>query len=122
MTHEWRSSPAHRMRLAAALEDLRRLPCAGGIIVFGSMGRGDPLPGDVDLVLDVTGSMLPYEVLAVARHHYGLVDPFVRIREPTRLLVRDAEAAGWIRARNVRSIRQGIERDGRPLAEVRFEP
>jgi len=119
---EWRSSSDHRNRLAAALEDVRRLPYADRIVVFGSMGRGDPLPGDVDLIVEVDGSVPPYDLLAIARRHYGLIDPFVRMGPRGRLLVRDDDAVEWKRARNVRSIMLGMRTDGRPLADVRFQP
>jgi len=104
-----------RAAINRVLHDLRRLPCADNVVVFGSMAKGAPDPGDVDIM--VTGSRHRGHALALAYRHYPLLDVF--IDHEGALFVRNCDATGWERSSCAKQMRASIREDGRPLSEIK---
>ncbi|OUM04488.1 hypothetical protein [Variovorax sp. JS1663] len=92
-------------------------------LVFGSVARQEQEPKDLDLAVDLrerrfTGE-IPAEargLLALARRHYGHFDPFLMFSDA--LLVRDAEATSWVRAKHARALRSDVLSQGVSLGVV----
>ena len=121
-------SNAEKINLLIA--EVRQMPAAGSVVVFGSVARRDKPPVDLDLVLDARdcGSWQEAcekyqstiaELLALARRHYGYLDPFVWTQ--AGLVVRNAEATGWQRANHQKTLVQAIGNDGVPLTNLQLE-
>lgn len=103
-----------RLRLSAIVEAARSI--APQALVFGSATRKG-LPKDIDLLLAADPhSAAAQALLALARRHYGWLDIFLA---PVggRLLVRNGEATGYVKAVNAGSIMQATESEGIPLAD-----
>ena len=87
---------------------IQKNPLSHNTFVFGSMGRGQNTPRDVDLLIPLPIHVSPNQtnhpnapallhLLAIAREWYGYLDPFVW--DGRRLWVRNAEATAYERAR-----------------------
>jgi predicted nucleotidyltransferase len=118
------SAPTGITRLNEVLQQLRRLPYADRILVFGSVAAGKARPFDIDIALieprtrfergeqlDSYGALL-----RLARRYYGDLDPFLAF--PNLLICRNAEATAWVRATHARGLRRAIQTEGRPLAQI----
>lgn len=104
-----------------------RLPCASQIVIFGSVAKGSNHPNDIDLFLD-SGKRQVWEspgsdfdntcasLLSLAHVHYGQLDPF--IQTAMGLFVRSDTAQSWVKAKNMREIKQDIAKDGVPLLDI----
>ncbi len=118
-----RRSPEVRELLA----ELKRLPFADKVAVFGSVARGtDGEFSDLDVVVDLrpaifrgVNQLREYDALIrMAKRRYGSFDPFLRFGNA--LFVRNDLATGWQAAINQRSMLAAMDRDGRPLSDVSF--
>lgn len=119
------TSPDVRIQhLLGLIEQLQALPYADQLRVFGSMASGSLNPGDLDVVLDCTGTrytdfsqLKAYaHLIKIARAHYGLFDPFIRF--DNGLLVRNDMATGWVSSKGARALWANMKQQGRTLAEV----
>lgn len=114
----------YSQKLLGLAKAMARLPYADKIKVFGSMAAGSPLPGDIDVFVDLQGTDLTddrqylefSELMKLARLNYGAVDPFLRFKNT--LIVRNDTASGWKRASNARALRQNMDEQAKPLSEV----
>jgi 8-oxo-dGTP pyrophosphatase MutT (NUDIX family) len=114
------------------LEQLKALPYADKIKVFGSVVSGKHVPGDIDLVCDIRGAdngrkhPAWRDLLSIASKHYGSVDPFiiadaglVNGKMTYYLWARNDYATGWIRSRNSRKMLKNMEQQGVPVKNVK---
>lgn len=107
------------INLKRILNDLMDLSFSSQIVVFGSASLLGAEPGDIDVCIihdnksGNTSTSQYQEIMSLARREYGWLDPFILSGE--RLLVRNDEATGWIMAKNAKSIKASIRRDGIPL-------
>lgn len=93
--------------------------------VFGSIGRGDPNPKDVDIMVDFRDSkeMHPKRIpginafLRLAQKYYGWVDPFVKVGRT--LYTRNETATDWTYARNAADIWKNSQHEGQRLDTLR---
>lgn len=114
----------YNQQLLGMAKAMARLPYADKIKVFGSMAAGSSLPGDIDVFVDLSDTILTDDrqymefsgLLKLARLNYGSVDPFLRFRNT--LIVRNDTATGWTRASNARAMRQNMDEQAKPLSEV----
>jgi hypothetical protein len=115
--------------LQILLDEIKKLPHADLILVFGSAAKNEKAPADLDIALNATDcnnwaeaykkyfeTIAP--LLVMARRRYGHLDPFVMTK--TGLFVRDDSAWNWQEARNGKSLIRAICADGIPLDKVRF--
>lgn len=120
------------------LDRLQRHPLSPVMQVFGSAARGEIFPGDIDVVVDLTGghpavaALGPDGVdkalrslLGLGRYggpYYGLLDQFALMRPwdgaPITLMCRNDTSQQWQVARNKRKLMAAIRQEGRPIAEV----
>jgi hypothetical protein len=116
--------PIRNARLNEVLRQLRNLPYANRLIVFGSVAAGKVTPFDVDVaVLDretpfrCWAQPTPYgALLRLARRYYGDLDPFLGFADV--LICRNAQATAWQAAIHARALLRSIPTNGRPLAEI----
>jgi hypothetical protein len=116
--------PALPKTIEHLLGKLSQHPWAERIQVFGSVGRGDASPRDLDIVVNFRDRSIGamqwdqplHELIRLAKKHYGWLDPFLNYRDA--LVVRNDNATSWIRSNNVRAMRANMKRDGVPLAQV----
>ena len=111
------------------LEALSRLPCAGQVMVFGSVARGSAKPGDVDAVVDLRplsrkeylaqdpGGRELQPLLNIAHNLYGWFDPFLRFANDD-LLVRSDDCCKWVRSESKAAMLASIDAEARPLLEA----
>lgn len=106
--------------LAVILERLRRNPLAPLMVVFGSAGRGEVVPGDLDVFVDLRPGQPALraisrderaaaraDLLAIGAYgtpFYGLLDPFLLVHPKGQwqrpvLWCRNDDSRGWIRAK-----------------------
>jgi hypothetical protein len=99
------------------LHELRRLPHASQVRVFGSLITDKSQPVDVDVGLVALEcatwdhvrqryAATVHTLLALAHAHYGWLDPYVLLEG--NVVVRNDEATGWKVAANAGSISQAI--------------
>ncbi len=106
-------------RLNALVADLRTIPGAAGIRVFGSVARGKVGPGDIDTVYDLHAgngrevAACSSAMIRLAYGAYGFYDPFCL--GGGKLTVRNDLATGWQAARNSRGILAAIAEASVPL-------
>lgn len=93
------------------------------VTVFGSVARGTPNPRDLDVWIDMSDTKLngnpPNSVsafLGLAKAFPGYFDPFVQFQNTT--IVRNANCNGWTRAKNSKSIKTQVEKEGVSFATV----
>ncbi len=126
--HPYKLDPERRKKIKTILRILSKnklfQSIKDRIYIFGSVARGNPDAGDVDIILDC--SDLSYEttmrlqgvndLLSLSRQFYGLIDVFIQTER--WMFVRNEHATGWDNAKNIRAIRRGIKADAKPLDEV----
>ena len=120
MTDE--SRPRYLLKIIAILRWLKKQSFADRVLVVGSVARGKPDPGDLDIVVDVRPLFLSHNetwrigsrLLTVARHpkYYGLFDPF--LLTGNGLFARNDYANGWERSK---LRRKDLLEDAIPLLE-----
>lgn len=109
--------------ISTMLDALEGATHARRFLVFGSVARKEPRPGDLDMAVDLRDRSFTGEIpaearglLALARRHYGLFDPFLMFNNA--LLGRNAEATSWVRATNAGALRSDIADQGVSLGVV----
>lgn len=111
------------------LSKLSLLPAADRILVFGSIAKGNATSKDLDVTLlatdfddfplamvDESIQVTAKAMIALARKHYGWLDPFVATKNT--LAVRNDHATAWVRAQNAKSLTDAILRDGVRLHDL----
>lgn len=121
------------------LKKLNRLPdeLKEHIYVFGSVARGNPNPGDLDIVLDfsterytvkehgiVTGfaDMKKFSPVIKMLHSapYASFDPFIKFKDV--LLCRNPDATHFIKAKNAKAMWVDMQKTMKPLSVISLYP
>jgi predicted nucleotidyltransferase len=107
-------APKERPTWQTVIQELKALPYADKIIVFGSVAKGTTNEhSDVDCFITVP----PKGIMDIAKRYYGALDPFCMSKEG-KLAVRNDYATGWIHAKKARELLRAIKRDGVPLLSL----
>lgn len=120
----------HAETLTALLDALEESPLAGRTRVFGSVANGKPVPGDLDVFVDLVGpefegrwdggrdptkdeAVALADLIRLATRYYPEFDPFVRVK--SQVLVRDQWGMGWVRAKKPDEFWRVAQTEGVPL-------